>query len=100
MNTDSTGSAIKVLTVLEAISGYAVAGVSNTVLAQQLGMSASAVTRAAQVLIDKGWARKDVATGHFHPTARMGQVFGRVLADIARAKQELSDLEHNFARTN
>ncbi len=97
-DTDSTGSAMKVLSVLEAISGYAVGGISNTTLSHQLGMPASAVTRAVQVLIDKGWARKDVATGHFHPTPRMGQVFGRVLADIARAKQELADLEHNFAR--
>ena len=97
MNTDSAGSATKVLVVLEAISGYAVAGVSNKVLAQQLGMPASAVTRAVQVLIDKGWARKDVATGHFHPTPRMAQVFGRVMVDISRAKQALSDLEHNFA---
>lgn len=97
---ESAGSAMKVLNVLEAISGYAVMGVSNTGLAQQLSMPASAVTRAAQVLIDKGWARKDPATGRFHPEPRMGQVFGRILVDISRAKQELEDIEHNYVRAN
>lgn len=100
MNDKDPGAAMKVLEVLDALSGFAVSGASNTALSKQLGMTNSAITRAMQVLIDKGWARKDEATGHFHPTPRMGQVFGRVLADIARAKQELADIEHNFSRTN
>jgi DNA-binding IclR family transcriptional regulator len=48
------------------------------------------------VLIQKGWARKDDSTGHFHPTARMAQVFGRVLADLDRAEQHLSEIRRNF----
>ncbi len=98
INTDHVGTAKKVLDVLDALSGYAVNGVSNTTLSEQLGMTKSSVTRVIQVLIEKGWARKDEATGHFHPTPRMGQVFGKVLTDITRAKQHLADIEHNFAR--
>lgn len=98
-NDDERGAAAKVLEVLEALSGYAVSGVSNTALARLLAMSAPNVTRAIGVLVDKGWARKDEATGHFHPTPRMGRVFGRVLADIDRAEQELSETRHNFTRT-
>ena len=98
-NDDDRGAAAKVLEVLEALSGYAVSGVSNTALARLLAMSAPNVTRAIGVLVDKGWARKDEATGHFHPTPRMGRVFGRVLADIDRAEQELSETRHNFTRT-
>ncbi len=94
-----TRAAMKVLDVLDALSGFAVTGASNTTLSKQLGIHQSGITRAMAVLIDKGWARKDDATGHFHPTPRMGQVFGRVLADISRAKQGLADIEHNFART-
>lgn len=96
---DERGAAAKVLEVLEALSGYAVSGVSNTALARRLAMSAPNVTRAIGVLVEKGWARKDEATGHFHPTPRMGRVFGRVLADIDRAEQELSETRHNFTRT-
>ena len=96
---DERGAAAKVLEVLEALSGYAVSGVSNTALARLLAMSAPNVTRAIGVLVEKGWARKDEATGHFHPTPRMGRVFGRVLADIDRAEQELSETRHNFTRT-
>ena len=60
---------------------------------------ASAVTRAINVLEEKGWARKDETTGHFHPTPRMGRVFGRVLADLDRAEQALASIRHNFTRT-
>ena len=96
---DDRGSAIKVLEVLDALSGYAVTGVSNTALSKQLNLHASAITRAMGVLIEKGWARKDETTGHFHPTPRMGRVFGRVLADPDRAEQALAAIRHNFTRT-
>lgn len=96
---DDRGAAIKVLEVLDALSGYAVSGVSNTALSRQLNLSASAITRAMGVLIEKGWARKDETTGHFHPTPRMGRVFGRVLADIDRAEQAVASVRHNFTRT-
>lgn len=98
-NDDDRGAAAKVLEVLEALSGYAVSGVSNTALSKQLGMAAPNVTRAIGVLIEKGWARKDESTGHFHPTPLMGRVFGRVLADIDRAEQIVAEMRHNFTRT-
>lgn len=98
-NDDDRGAATKVLEVLEALSGYAVKGVSNTALSKQLGMSAPNITRAIGVLIDKGWARKDDATGHFHPTPLMARVFGRVLADLDKAERSLSEIRHNFTRT-
>ena len=96
---DDRGSAIKVLEVLDALSGYAVTGVSNTALSKQLNLTASTITRAMGVLIEKGWARKDETTGHFHPTPRMGRVFGRVLADLDRAEQTIAEVRHNFTRT-
>ncbi|MGP8485837.1 helix-turn-helix domain-containing protein [Paraburkholderia fungorum] len=58
MRTDKHSPTMKVLNVLDALAGYTVNGVANTVLAKQLGMTQSAITRAMQVLIDKGWARK------------------------------------------
>jgi DNA-binding IclR family transcriptional regulator len=93
---EKRGSAIKVLHVLDALAGYAVNGVSNTMLAARLNIPPSAITRAIDVLIQKGWARKDETTGHFHPTPRMARVFGQVLADLDRAEQALADIRHNF----
>lgn len=97
---DDRGAALKVLDVLDALSAHTVSGVSNTALSRQLNLSASAVTRATNVLIEKGWARKDETTGHFHPTPRMGRVFGRVLADLDRAEQAIAEVRHNFTRTH
>lgn len=91
-------SSIKVLDVVEVLAGYAATGVSNTALAKQMQLNATVVTRIMGVLQEKGWARKDAETGHFFPTPRMGQVFGRVLADFSRAEAELSNLKHNFTR--
>jgi DNA-binding IclR family transcriptional regulator len=92
-------SALKVLDVLEVLSSYAASGVSNTAIAKQLDIDPSAVTRATRVLQKKGWARKDETSGHFFPTPRAGQVFGRILADFSRAESELSNLKHNFTRS-
>lgn len=94
------GAAEKVLEVLDALSHYAVKGVSNTQMAQRLKLNASTVTRAMGVLIEKGWARKDHATGHFHPTPQMGRVFGNVLADLDRAENAVSEIRNNFTRIN
>lgn len=94
--TKPTSSAVSVLQVLEALSGHAVNGISNTALATNLGMTNSLVTRAIATLVEVGWARKDAQTGHFHPTGRMGQIFGRVLADFAKAETHLADLKNSF----
>jgi len=92
-------SAEKILDVVDALSGCAVNGASNTALAKGLGLSPSNVTVLMRSVIEKGWARKDETTGHFHPTAKMGQVFGRVLADIDKAERHIAEIKHNFTRT-
>jgi len=92
-------SAEKILDLADALSGCVVHGASNTALAKGVGLSPSNVTVLMRSLIDRGWARKDEATGHFHPTAKMGQVFGRVLADIDKAERHIAEIKHNFTRT-
>jgi len=95
---DERNSAGKVLDLLDALAGCAVNGASNGALAKGLELSPSTVTVLMRSLIGQGWARKDEATGHFHPTPKMGRVFGRVLADISKAEQQIADLKHNFTR--
>lgn len=96
---DDRNSVDKTLDLLDALSGCAVQGASNGALAKGLGLAPCAVTTMMKRLIDKGWARKDEASGLFHPTPRMGRVFGRVLADISKAEQQIADLKHNFTRS-
>lgn len=98
MSQDDRNSAAKVLDLVEALSGCVVSGASNGTLSKGLGLSPSTVTVLMRTVIEKGWARKDEATGMFHPTPSMGRVFGRVLADISREEQRLADLKHNFTR--
>lgn len=88
----------RILELIEALSGCAVEGISNKALAQLLGHTPQDVSRDMPALIKKGWARKDPETGHFHPTARMGQIFGRILADISKAETRIADIKHNFTR--
>lgn len=95
---DDRNSVGKMLDLLDALSGCAVQGAANGALAKGLELSPSTVTVLMRTLIAKGWARKDDATGHFHPTAKMGKVFGRVLADIDKAERQIADIKHNFTR--
>lgn len=88
----------RMLDLIEALSGCVVDGISNKALAEALGCAPTDVSRDMPALIAKGWARKDPETGRFHPTARMGQVFGRVLADISKAETRIADIKHNFTR--
>lgn len=96
---DDRTSAAKILDIVDALSGCAVNGASNGALAKGLGLTPSTVTVMMRVVVAKGWARKDETTGHFHPTAKMGQVFGRVLADIDKAERHIAEIKHNFTRT-
>lgn len=96
---DDRSSVEKSLDLIEALSGCAVNGASNGALAKGLGLTPSTVCVLMQMLIGKGWARKDDTTGLFHPTPMMGRVFGRVLADIDKAERHITDLKHNFTRT-
>ena len=95
---DDRNSAGKVLDLLDALSGCAVSGASNSALAKGLGLTPSTVTVLMRAVIKKGWARKDDTTGLFHPTPCMARVYGRVLADIDKAERQIGDLKHNFTR--
>ncbi len=99
-DTNQLQSGTKLLRVVEALSSYAVSGVSNKTLASGLQLDNAFITRAMQTLIEFGWARKDESSGLFHPSPRMGQVFGRVLNDIAKAERQLADIKHSFSINN
>ena len=94
-----TNQTARVLTLLELLSGFVVLGISNKALAALTQTTPVQVSNDVAYLVNKGWARKDEKTGHFHPTPEMAHVFGRVAADLARAQKEVTDLNHQFTRS-
>lgn len=95
MNTSSDDKSsslvLRVLNVLEVLTGFAAAGASNKDLADALRTTPSHITRAVQCLIAKGWARKSEENGRFYPTAAFTRLSFRVQADFDRAQDRLAD---------
>lgn len=89
--TEEKGSAIRTLHVLEALCSFAATGAGNNDLAALVKTSPSNITRAMEVLIQKGWARKDAETGRFYPTPNLTRIAVAVMADFNRARQRLDD---------
>lgn len=89
---------IQMLKIVNELAGYAVRGVRNKDLADRLSLKPPMVTRKLQMLIDFGWARKEEVGDLYFPTASLGEVFGRVLNDINRAKAHIGNIEHNFTK--
>lgn len=81
--TDDQKGAMLVLTVLEALCGFAATGARNADLAALVRTAAPNITRCMGTLIAKGWARKD-ENGRFYPTAAFTRLSFRVLGDFDR----------------
>jgi DNA-binding IclR family transcriptional regulator len=91
MSADDRNLTLRTLDVLEALCGYAATGASNGELAKAANTSAPNITRAVAQLIEKGWARKDEDSGRFFPQPAFTRLTFRVLADLDRAQQRLTD---------
>ena len=88
-------SAEKVLTVLYALRGNYVLGVSNKTLSENLNESPSTITRALKTLEADGWAEKR-DNGNYAPSMKAvrfstscKEEYDRVQARIAEYKQRL-----------
>lgn len=92
----TTQSAQPVLTVMEALCGFAQQGASNKDLAAACKLSAVTVTRATQTLIAYGWCRKSDETGRFYPTAAFTRLTFKVLDSFNQAQQRLEDQRHSM----
>lgn len=90
---------LRALTMLEFLSSEPIRGLSNKDLASALQCPPPYVTRTADVLIEKGWVRKDDATGRFHITTHYSRLIFRVMDAFSRAENDLSALKHNFTLT-
>lgn len=91
---------LRALTMLEILSSEPLRGLSNKDLASTLNCPPPYVTRTADVLIEKGWVRKDDATGRFHITTHFSRIALRVLDAFGRAESDLATLKRNFTLTN
>ncbi|MEO6917631.1 MAG: helix-turn-helix domain-containing protein [Collimonas sp.] len=91
---------LRALTMLEILSSEPIRGLSNKDLAGALKCPPPYVTRTADVLIEKGWVRKDDATGRFHITTHFSRLTLRVMDAFGRAESDLATLKRNFTLTN
>lgn len=91
---------MRALAMLEILSSEPLRGLSNKDLANAMCCPPPYVTRTADVLIEKGWVRKDDSTGRFHITTHFSRAAVRVLDAFARAENELATLKRNFTLTN
>lgn len=98
MSADSNVSegGLRLLSILEALCGYAANGATNSDLAQAVKTSPPNVTRAMAVLITKGWARKSEDTGRFYPTSQYTRQCFRVLDDFERLENRISDTKRSM----
>ncbi|WP_087863756.1 hypothetical protein [Comamonas thiooxydans] len=90
----TTKSALTVLAVMEALTGFAMTGASNKDLAEACKTTAVIVTRATQTLIAYGWCRKSEETGRFYPTPKFTRLTFRVLDDCQRYEQRMTETRH------
>lgn len=92
----TTKSAQPVLSVMEALCGFAEQGATNKDLAEACKTTAVVVTRATQTLIAHGWCRKSDETGRFYPTAQFTRLTFRVADSFERAQRRLDDRRHSM----
>ena len=78
------------LTVLEALTGFAATGAKNSDLVALVKTSAPNITRVLAILTTKGWARKS-DNGRFYPTPAFTRLAFRVLSDFERLETQAAD---------
>lgn len=87
---------LRCLAALEQLSGHVVAGMANKDLAVALGCSPTNVTRATDLLRDKGWVEKDEGSGRFRVTPRFARLSFSVTADLERSQAALTEQKRNY----
>ena len=98
--TEERDRGMKLLDALDAIIGHVHDGISNAQLAKKLDVSPATISRCMDTIITKGWARRDIQTGRYHPTADYSRLAFRVVAAFDAAEQRLADMKRSFTRTN
>ena len=94
--TEDPKGALLVLTVLEALCGYAARGATNGELAQTARTTPPQITRAIAVITAKGWARKSEVDGRFYPTAAFTRLAFRVGADFDSLETRIADTRRSM----
>ena len=92
----TTKSALTVLAVMEALTGFAMTGASNKDLAEACKTTAVVITRATQTLIAFGWCRKSEETERFYPTARFSRLSFKISDSFDKAQRRLDDRRHSM----
>lgn len=84
-------SALKVLTVMKALKGHSLVGLSNNELAKALGESPTTINRCLNTLIEAGLATK-LDTGRFAFSTGMLQIAQSHANEMNRATSRIQEL--------
>lgn len=86
----------QVLTLIEALAGHEIEGLSPSQIAQASGLSPSQVTRYMANLRHKGWAEEIPATGRLRLGPTPVRLAVRHSAAIGRAQAQLDGIRSRF----
>ena len=89
---------LRLLKVIEALSGHEVFGIRLKEVAQAVKASDPTVLRDLQTLEAGGWAKQD-ADGKWRLGQKPVQISNAFFASLDRAKQQISETELNYTRT-
>jgi len=87
---------LRLCRLIQALSGYAASGATNSDLATELKTSRPNVTRDMSVLLAMGWARKSDDTGRFYPTPTFSALLFRMSDDFDRFQTRVADMRRTM----
>ncbi len=94
----SLGTAqMRLIDVIEALSGHEVFGVRLKELAEAVKTGAPTVLRDLQTLEEKGWAKQD-ETGKWRLGTKPVQIGTNFIWGITKAKQDVAETEQRYTR--
>lgn len=90
-----SSSALKALTVLKALKGHTLVGLSNNELATALGETPTTINRCLNTLIEAGLATK-LDTGRFALSVGMLQIAQAHANEMSRATDRINELQQRI----
>ena len=92
-----SASGLKVLSVLTALQGHCLNGLSNTDLAKALRESPSTINRCCNTLIAAGLATQ-LENGRFAHSVKLLQIAQSTVTELSRASERIAELTQRINR--
>jgi len=86
----------RILAIVEKLAANQILGMTNSVLASELGTSEANICRDLKILESAKWADRG-SDGRWHLTAKFGGFAGQIIKGFQTAKLRLSEEEARYA---